>query len=76
MTGDSAVSSTPARVLLVDDSPTALRMLQAVLEGEHYDVVTAIDGNDGFAKVFRYRPDLVVTDSVMPGSDGFAFVRS
>src|SRR5712691_9069290 len=64
-----------ARVLIVDDSPTALRMLQSVLEGEHYDVVTAKDGLEGLGKVHQCRPDLVVADSVMPGMDGFAFLR-
>jgi CheY-like chemotaxis protein len=64
-----------ARVLIVDDSPTALRLLKTVLENEHYDVVTASDGADALAKVRTYRPDLVVTDSVMPHVDGFALLR-
>ena len=65
-----------ARLLVVDDSATALRLLQAVLEGEHYDVVTACDGREGLEKVQQCRPDLIVTDSIMPGVDGFAFVRT
>jgi CheY-like chemotaxis protein len=65
----------PARVLVVDDSPTALRLLQAIFESEHYDVVTARDGWEGLAKVHQCRPDLVITDCVMPGMDGFAFLR-
>ena len=64
-----------ARLLVVDDSATALRLLQAVLEGEHYDVVTACDGREGLEKVQQCRPDLIVTDSLMPGVDGFAFLR-
>jgi CheY-like chemotaxis protein len=64
-----------ARVLIVDDSPTALRFLKAVLENEHYDVVTASDGAEALAKVQAYRPDLVVTDSIMPHVDGFALLR-
>ena len=64
-----------ARLLVVDDSPTALRLLQAVFEAEHYDVVTATDGREGLEKVQQCRPDLIVTDSIMPGVDGFAFLR-
>ena len=69
------IPETMARVLVVDDSPTALRLLQAALEGENYDVVTAKDGLEGLGKVFQLKPDLVVADSVMPGMDGFAFLR-
>lgn len=63
------------RVLLVDDSPTALVVLQAVFEGEHYDVVTAGDGMDGFEKAQRFAPDLLITDGLMPGIDGFELIR-
>ena len=60
-----------ARVLVVDDSPTALYLLRTVFEGEEYDVVTATDGIEGLDEVHRCAPDLIVTDSVMPGLDGF-----
>lgn len=68
-------SSSRARVLLVDDSPTALHLLRAVFLGEQYDVVTASDGREGLDEVQRCAPDLIVTDSVMPGLDGFALLR-
>ena len=68
-------SSGRARVLVVDDSPTALYLLRAVFEGEQYDVVTANDGMQGLDEVQRCAPDLIVTDSVMPGLDGFALLR-
>lgn len=68
-------SSSRARVLLVDDSPTALYLLRAVFESEQYDVVTATDGREGLDAVRRCAPDLIVTDAVMPGIDGFALLR-
>ena len=72
----STVPGSRARVLVVDDSPTALGLLQAVFEAEHFDVVTANDGGEGLKKVQQCRPDLIVTDSIMPGVDGFAFLRT
>jgi CheY-like chemotaxis protein len=63
------------RVLIVDDSPSVLQILQFVFEGEHYDVVTAADGAEGLQKIGEQLPDIVVTDSIMPGMDGFAFLQ-
>jgi CheY-like chemotaxis protein len=62
-------------VLVVDDSLTVLRLVQAVFESAHYEVVTASDGREGLEKVQQRLPDLIVTDSIMPGIDGFAFLR-
>jgi CheY-like chemotaxis protein len=63
------------RVLIIDDSPSVLRVLQFVFESEHYDVVTATDGADGLRKISEQLPDIVVTDSIMPVMDGFAFLQ-
>src|SRR5262245_12286449 len=63
------------RVLVVDDSPLVLHLVRAALEGARYEVGTAKDGREGLDKVRECRPDVIVTDSVMPGIDGFALVR-
>ncbi len=63
-------------ILVVDDSETVLNFLRAVLEDEHYEVVTAADGNDALTKVHQSLPDLVVTDSIMPNLDGFGLLRA
>ncbi len=65
-----------SRVLIVDDSETILTFLQAIFESEHYEVVTASDGIAGLAKVQQSLPDLIITDSIMPGMDGFGFLRA
>jgi len=65
-----------SRVLIVDDSETILIFLQAIFESEHYEVMTATDGVDGLAKVLQSLPDLIITDSIMPGLDGFGFLRA
>ena len=65
-----------SRVLLVDDSHTVLNFLQAVFESEQFDVVTASDATMGLSKALQAPPDLIVTDTIMPGLDGFEFLRS
>ena len=64
-----------SRVLIVDDSETIVNFLRMVLESEKYEVDTAFDGTEGIAKVHQSLPDLIITDSIMPGMDGFAFLR-
>ncbi len=65
-----------SRILVVDDSETVLHFLRAILESQHYEVETASDGTDALAKVHRSLPDLIVTDSIMPGIDGFGLLRA
>jgi DNA-binding response OmpR family regulator len=65
-----------SKVLIVDDSETVLHFLRVLLERENYEVDTACDGTEGLTKVHQSLPDLIVTDSIMPGMDGFAFLRA
>jgi CheY-like chemotaxis protein len=64
------------KLLVVDDSQTVLTFLQAVLEGAGYEVTTATDGADALSKLYQSRPDLIVTDAVMPGMGGFDLLRA
>jgi DNA-binding response OmpR family regulator len=65
-----------SRILIVDDSETVVNFLRMILESEHYEVDTAADGTEGLAKAYQSLPDLVVTDSIMPGMDGFGLLRA
>jgi DNA-binding response OmpR family regulator len=65
-----------SRVLIVDDSETIVNFLRMILESEHYEVDTAFNGTDGLAKAQRSLPDLVITDSIMPGMDGFSLLHA
>lgn len=59
-----------ARILIIDDEPSALDLLRRIFEGEGYQVVLATNGLEGVER-FRQNPcDLVITDIVMPGKDG------
>ena len=63
------------RILLVDDSETVLMVLQAALAAD-FDVETADDGVTALERARTSPPDLVVTDSLMPGLDGFGLLAA
>jgi CheY-like chemotaxis protein len=65
-----------SRVLVVDDSETVVNFLRMVLESQKYEVDTASDGNEGLAKAHQSLPDLIITDSLMPGMDGFSLLHA
>ena len=65
-----------SRVLVVDDSETVVNFLRMVLESQQYEVDTASDGNEGLAKAHQSLPDLIITDSIMPGMDGFSLLHA
>ena len=63
------------KILIIDDSDIMRAILRNVLVSEGYDVVVAEDGEDGLIKAKTERPSLVITDVLMPGVDGFQFMR-
>jgi two-component system cell cycle response regulator len=60
-----------ARILVVDDILPNVKLLEAKLSAEYYDVLTATNGPDALKKVASESPDLVLLDVMMPGMDGF-----
>ncbi|MBX6320925.1 MAG: PleD family two-component system response regulator [Rhodospirillaceae bacterium] len=64
-----------ARILVVDDIPINVRLLQAKLSAEFFDVVTAGNGTAALELIAREPPDLVLLDVMMPGMDGFEVCR-
>lgn len=65
-----------SRVLIVDDSETIVNFLRLILESEKYEVDTAADGTEALGKAHQSLPDLIITDSIMPGMDGFALLHA
>jgi len=63
------------RVLLVDDDPKIISLLQRGLAYEGFEVYTALDGESGLAAANTYQPHLVLLDITMPGIDGFEVCR-
>ena len=64
-----------ARILVVDDIESNVRLLEAKLSAEYYDVLTASDGPTALAIAASERPDIVLLDVMMPGMDGFQVCR-
>jgi twitching motility two-component system response regulator PilH len=65
-----------SRILIVDDSETVLSFLRTIFEAEEHEVATAANATDGLAEAHRSLPDLIISDSIMPGMDGFGFLHA
>lgn len=67
--------SAAGRVLLVDDDPKVLRLLEATLRLKDYDVVKLESGTEALSWLRRDTPDLIISDIMMPDLDGYDFFR-
>ena len=65
-----------ARVLVVDDILSNVKLLEAKLEAEYFEVITAGNGEQALARVEKDIPDIVLLDVMMPGMDGFSVLRA
>ena len=64
------------KILLVDDSPTAILWQRMILEEDKYEIVVAADGEEGIRVARAERPDLVLLDVMMPRMGGFETLRA
>lgn len=64
-----------ARVLVVDDILPNVKLLEAKLSSEYYDVITASNGKEALEKAAKESPDLILLDVMMPEMDGFEVCR-
>ena len=64
-----------ARVLVVDDILSNVKLLEAKLAAEYFEVITASNGEQALARVAEELPDIVLLDVMMPGMDGFEVCR-
>jgi signal transduction histidine kinase/DNA-binding response OmpR family regulator len=63
------------KILIVDDKPTNRSILVSFLEPLGFDVLDAVDGQDGLNKAHEFQPDAILLDLVMPNLDGFEVTR-
>jgi two-component system alkaline phosphatase synthesis response regulator PhoP len=59
-----------AKILIVDDEPSIVKLVEAYLKPEGYEVYTAADGAAGLKAARAFKPDLIVLDLMLPGMDG------
>jgi DNA-binding response OmpR family regulator len=69
--GSRAMLSSQAKVLVVDDTETNIKLLRALLKGAGYEVVTATCGTDALTAAESENPDLILLDIMMPDLTGF-----
>ncbi|NNG13054.1 MAG: response regulator [Halobacteria archaeon] len=63
------------KIMIVDDSPTDTYLLQAILERNGYQTLTAENGDEGIEVARLIKPDLILMDVVMPEMNGFQALR-
>ena len=64
-----------AKVLIIDDNDELRDTLTLLLEDEGYEVTSAIGGKSGLIAFEQFRPDVVLTDVIMPEGDGIEAIR-
>src|SRR3989304_3531070 len=64
------------KALIVDDNIPDRKILRANLEHHGYEVMEAEDGQAGLEQARRQKPDLIISDALMPKMDGFQFLRA
>ncbi len=67
--------SSETRILVVDDNRSVVRLIEALLQKEGFEVLTAFDGLEGLQKAREEKPDLMILDIVMPRMDGYEVCR-
>ncbi|MEL7052603.1 MAG: response regulator, partial [Cyanobacteria bacterium J06588_5] len=65
----------PARILLVDDTPTNLAVLSASIQDQGWTTLFATDGETAIEQAEYAQPELILLDVMMPGIDGFETFR-
>ena len=63
------------KILVIDDDLDLQTVVRSVLESKSYQVIAALDGDEGLRKVVDERPDLIILDVIMPGKSGFEVCR-
>jgi CheY-like chemotaxis protein len=69
------MTNTSTSILVVDDEPQVVWMLQFSLEAEGYQTLSARDGRSALEEVREHRPRVVLLDIMMPVMDGWAFLE-
>jgi DNA-binding response OmpR family regulator len=64
------------RILIVDDDPAIVQVLEQLLDDEGFEVRYTLDGQEALSEIRRVHPDVVLSDIMMPSLDGVALTRA
>ena len=64
------------KILVVEDTPSEMQLMTLYLKDNGYQVISADNAKDGLSMVTKEKPDVVITDVVMEGMNGFEFCRT
>ena len=64
----------PYKIVAIDDDADLLRLVRIKLTKEGFEVITAVDGEEGVTAVLREKPDVMIVDIMMPKKDGYQVV--
>ena len=67
---------TTKKILVVDDDPTVVKLLEGILSGQGFAVIVANDGIDAMVQVKNNMPDLIILDIMMPEINGYDVCRN
>jgi len=62
-------------ILVVDDQPTSIKLIQSILAGEGYQMLVAANATEALQAIQTSRPDLILMDICLPGLDGLALTK-
>jgi len=63
-------------ILIVEDTPSEMQLISYYLQESGYSVISAVSAKEALTKVLDQKPDIIITDVVMPGMSGFELCRS
>jgi len=64
------------KILIIDDEPDLVRLLESRLKTNNYEVISAFEGKTGLELARQKKPDLIILDVVMPNMDGFEVLHA
>jgi putative two-component system response regulator len=74
-TADVSLRRRPPRILVVDDNPNTMSLMNELLASRGYDVVAVADASEAEVEIERRPPDLILSDVIMPGKSGYELCR-
>ncbi|HAF08318.1 MAG: response regulator [bacterium] len=63
------------KILIIDDDEDIISLIRIILENENYTVIGALSGDEGIKYALKEKPDLILLDIMMPGTDGWEVMK-